>query len=205
MIYNFKKIKGEYAVLNGDGEEIGKVREATFLLNRWADGMSAEPEEMAVLIARDRADAALQCGLACIARADKSKSQVVEFLHNKGFDRKSIGYALERLEEYGYVDDARLAGDLAASAVAAGKGRYYIKNKLQQKGVDRAVMEDALAGVDPAAEYEAALASARILAAGTKEPDLRKKLAKLSRALARDGFGWDVINEALDVIREEEA
>jgi regulatory protein len=125
-----------------------------------------------------------------------------------------------RLVRLGVIEDARFAGMKARAGLSAGRGARRILRDLGQKGVDGEAAREALldaareavgseegeAGeVLRAAEREAAetFARKRRLGSYRKEPppEDRGERAKLWRreagALARAGFGVDVIREVL--------
>ena len=99
----------------------------------------------------------------------------------------------EWLERLGYLDDTAYAHDLAERYAAKGYGVRRVQDELYRRGVPRECWDAALDALDdPAEEIDAFL---RKKLAG-KEPD-RKELKRASDALARRGYQWSDISNAL--------
>jgi regulatory protein len=103
---------------------------------------------------------------------------------------EDIDGAVARARGLGYLDDAAFARALATQR-ARTRGPALIAAELAAKGVDRAVVHDAVSGV-PRAEL---LASARRLAARAAGTDRRVVASRLLRR----GFPGDVVREALEL------
>jgi regulatory protein len=127
----------------------------------------------------------------------KSEKTLRRWLSLKGYLDAPIESAIARLLRAGLIDDVAHAGRMVETASAGGLSKNAIRRKLRQKGIGEEDAERALEAVSD----EEQLASARRLAqrlrprySSLESPAAR---ARLSQALARRGFSWDVIHQAL--------
>ena len=96
------------------------------------------------------------------------------------------GAVLDRFEEVGLIDDAAFAALWVQGRRQRMTSARAMRRELHAKGVDAAVIAEAMP--DAEADYEAALALARkkIRTMGGLEPQVRYR--RLAGALARRGF-----------------
>ena len=99
----------------------------------------------------------------------------------------------DRMEELGFLNDAAYAAQVVRYYSAKGFGEKKLRDELYRRGLPRELWEDALAQAqDPAGAIEAFVE--KKLAGRT--PD-RVELQKVSAALARRGYAWSDISDAL--------
>lgn len=80
---------------------------------------------------------------------DRSEKEIREKILKKGYSETECEEAIAFCREYGYIDDGRFAEHFVHDATALKKyGKTRIRAQLRQKGVDEAVIEEALANVD---------------------------------------------------------
>ena len=103
-------------------------------------------------------------GLSLLARAEQSGFMLRIKLEARGFSRRAVGIAMERLGARGLLDDRRFALAYAASRLAhrssKAEGPMSLVAALLGRGVDRAVAAEAVAEILGPEERAAALASA---------------------------------------------
>lgn len=140
------------------------------------------------------------------ARRGELKSKAIELLMRKPQSRKELGRKLEewggsrgeaeaicdRLKELGYLNEAEYAGRIARHYAAKGFGERKIRDELYRRGVPRELWEEALAQVEDNSETIDAFLEKKLK--GSREP---KEVKKASDALARRGFRWPEISDAL--------
>jgi len=143
---------------------------------------------------RDEPEEAYAAGLRLLARREHSGLELTRKLEQRGFTRASIGPALERLRVAGYLSDARFAGSLARHRAGQGYGDLRIRAELKQHGMERAVVDQALAdlGVDWCVQ---ALAQARRHFA--EAPATSVARARMMRHLTQRGFASGVASAAV--------
>lgn len=119
-----------------------------------------------------------------------------------------IAAVLDRLTRLGYLDDASFAEARARSLVARGSSCRAIRERLRQKGVAAEVVEQALfrVGLDRVDEEgvgsdlvaAVALARRRRFGPWGNPQDRAARRNRELAALARRGFGADVVRRILD-------
>lgn len=117
-------------------------------------------------------------------------------LRGKGFAPEVVAQSIERLTTQGYLNDAKLAADMAERLQARGFGPAGIKQKLAHKGLDRGLVELTLEARDPDRDREAA----RNLLASRFEADALKQArthARAFRFLLRRGYSYDLAKQLL--------
>ncbi|HEY1564744.1 MAG TPA: RecX family transcriptional regulator [Gaiellaceae bacterium] len=115
---------------------------------------------------------------------DRSRQQVDERLARAGVGDDQRAAALAALERIGYVDDARFAGQRAASLADRGYGDEAIRALLAADGVAPDVVGEAVGALRPEAER-----AAEIVASLGASP-------RTAARLARKGFGEDTVEAA---------
>ena len=148
--------------------------------------MSAESQEKAL----NRAAALLEY-------QNRSAQALFDRLVEKGETEQDAAYAVARMQELGYLDDARYGELLARDLTARGYGKARVRQKLREKKVDESVICTLLEEYQPRRDKLAALAASRLRG---KNID-RRELKRTADALFRRGFSWEEIR---DVLREYE-
>ena len=91
---------------------------------------------------------------------------------------------------------------MAEAQAAKPVGIYSFKRKLMVRGISEDDAEEALSRFDDGQQRDACRAAAQSLWRRYGALPPREARAKLSQALARRGFGWDVIEAAVDDLTE---
>ncbi|HHU52324.1 MAG TPA: regulatory protein RecX [Firmicutes bacterium] len=148
---------------------------------------------------------ALDCALTLLGRRPYSRQALRLALEKRAYQPVEIGEALDRLEEWGYLDDRYYAITRIQKYIEEKRGRLFIKNKLQQAGVLPEIINAELDRLYPQAKEREVL---RQLWAGfyahhltTKGRPTSKVLLKWSRRLLAAGFS----EEEVKVCFEQEA
>jgi regulatory protein len=120
---------------------------------------------------------------------DLSRARLDERLRQRGAGEDARAAVLETLERAGLVDDARVAAGRARSLADRGYGNDAIRHALAAEQVDAALVEEAVAALEPEAERAEKLLgpspdvkALRRLAAKGFDPDLLSDLAPEPRA-----------------------
>ena len=139
-----------------------------------------------------------------LSRRDHSEKELREKLRQKGFS-EGADEAIERLRGYGYVDDARFAARYAAELQRVKHyGKKRIEQELFRKGVDRAVIAEALEEMTFDADDLVSLIERKYAGRLGTEKGVSQTVA----ALQRRGYGYREIKDALEQLAqktEEEA
>lgn len=139
----------------------------------------------------------------------RTRAELEEQLAKRGYPDEVGARVLDRLTEVGLVDDADFAEQWVRSRrINAGKGKRALAAELRKKGIDNELIDDALSGIDAAAERERAeeLVQARLRRESLADGDDVKITRRLVGMLARRGYSqslaFDVVSMALTAERE---
>jgi regulatory protein len=80
----------------------------------------------------------------CLARREYGKAELLTRLTAGGFEPETARAAVERLAGEGLQDDRRFAASFIQSRIGQGKGPVRIRLDLQQRGIDAALVQEAL-------------------------------------------------------------
>jgi regulatory protein len=167
-------------------------------------GEVLDAERVKALVAKDEVGRATGSALNLLARRPRSSQEVRTRLRQKGFAEPAIDQALERLENWHYVDDADFARYWVENREAnRPRGRRLLEQELRHKGVDREIARSAIDAAEPdefAAALELATGKARSYA--NLEPQVARR--RLAGFLGRRGYGFDVIGPVLQRVFGEQ-
>ena len=133
----------------------------------------------------------LETAARALARRDLARRRLAERLRRAGVPPAAEQAAVAALARGGVVDDARLARSRARLLAERGWGNAAIADRLERDGIAEAETAAALAELPPERERAAEVAAA------TKD---RRKAAQ---RLARRGFSYDAVEDALGPLDEE--
>lgn len=119
-----------------------------------------------------------------------------DHLRAKGFSQQEIIAVIQELIELRYLDDQDYCCQYFEYAFGKGKGAYRAKKELEQKGVDRSVIEIAFEEYEgEESELERAEKQAAKIADGRQIDE--KLLAKMGRRLTSLGYSSDVVYQII--------
>lgn len=151
--------------------------------------------------------AAMNKALYYLGMRARTEKQMRDYLHKKQIEADIVEAVMERLCEYGYIDDVRYAQRMIETQMQNDKkGKRAIAQKMWQAGIKDEEARAALEGIDEEAELEAARYWVAKLA--EKLRDDPKCREKMYRRLAAKGFGYEIAAQAMREYRqkvEEEA
>lgn len=140
------------------------------------------------------------------ARRSGLKEKALELLSRKPMSRRELEIKLEqweageeerseiccRLEELGFLDDGRYACQVVRHYAAKGYGVRRLRDELYRRGVARELWDEALEQCEDCSEQLDAFLEKKLK--GSCDP---KEIKRASDALARRGYSWSEIREAL--------
>ncbi|MCM1404643.1 MAG: recombination regulator RecX [Prevotella sp.] len=131
--------------------------------------------------------------VAYVLNLPKTEKQVRQWYARKTTDQALIDADIARLQEYHFINDA----DYAQMYVEAKKNKMgigMIRNKLRLNGVDSAIIESALAGIDNQHDF-ALNCVQKYMRSKTLTPENK---SKLFRWLLGKGITYDLCTEVID-------
>ncbi len=164
-------------------------------------GQTLSDAEIAALKAQDAIDQAVDQAVRLLTYRPRSTAEIRRYLGQKGAAPEVIDAALARLEQLGYLDDLAFARFWVANRDEFNpKGPLALRQELSEKGVPRALVDQAMAEVDfTDAAYRALMRRARHL----QGQDRREVKRRVYDFLARRGFAADTIREVAARVLDE--
>jgi len=193
-IKDFRGVMGIYA----DGTLLLRVTKKHFSKAKLSVGDEFEPEEYMDSLAAIQSADAHEFALTCLDFSQRSSSELIKKLVNRGYVRPAAEAVVARLTEAGIIDDERYAKRITETASRKNVGIYAMKRKLMAKGFSEEDTESALEALDDDQQLSAARATADKYRHKYAALPPREARLKLSQALARRGFSWDIISRVLD-------
>ena len=143
-----------------------------------------------------------------LAAKPRSIAELRERLLEKNWtNHEIVDRIIEKLKEYGYLDDEKFASDLALSKLRQRpQGKRRLQQSMSQKKLDREVREQAIAAAFekmPEAELIDRAIEKRLRLKG--KPQTREETKKFYDHLLRQGFGFDLIREKMSVVSKLES
>ena len=133
-------------------------------------------------------------------KRDYSRAELLRKLTEKNIPEAQAEAVVDRLCELGFVDDARYAPIVVRHYAAKGYGRRRVQQELQRRGIPKELWDVALEQMPEQDDTIDRLLSARLRGADIED---RAALKKATDALARKGYSWDEISEAVERARAE--
>lgn len=160
-------------------------------------GQAMTPERLEELSRAETHSRAREDAYRLLSYRARSEKEVADRLARRGYEPEVIEATQEHLRQAGFLNDETFARDWAVSRGKT-RGRAALAQELRQRGVDRQTAAEALAEAQtPEEEREAARREA-VRRVGERPPDRSPQAkARLASALARRGFGWEIIRPLL--------
>lgn len=196
-ITEIRELRGQMEI-SADGSVFLRVRKKHFDKLPVHTGDEIEPEEYLDRLAGIQFPDAYEAALTSLDFSARTVREIEQSLRRKGFVQPVIEAVIARLTESHLIDDKRYAQRLAETSAHKPVGIYAMKRKLRAKGISEEDAEDALDVFDEDQQRTAAKAAAEKLGRKYLTLPAREGKAKLSQALARRGFSWDVVREAVE-------
>ena len=173
---------------------------------RAGDLLSAERQQE--LVDQDAPYRSRERALRLLGLRDRSRREIQMRLRQTGFEAATVDETVEWLTGLGYLDDRRFAGAYVAEKQRGGWGPRRIRAELGAKGVERPVIDEALAVLEDAGTAggggDAVLEQTiRRRFAGQFATDPEAAERRLAGFLARRGYDWDTIGRMIRILRAE--
>ena len=180
-----------------DGERFGSVPPELVRAEGLAVGRELEEAVLARLEGHVEAEAAYRTALRALERRSFARADLGRRLRRKGHAPPAAEAALARLAERGMLDDVAFAANYVETRAARGRGPLRLARDLMAMGVERGVVDRALAAyqreAEPAGDVPLALASKRAAQLGALPRHVRRR--RVLAYLARRGFSGREVTE----------
>lgn len=175
-----------------DGRFYCGMRLETVLRSRLKAGDEVDPARLDEIQLENEKAQALDRAMTHLSASMKTERQMRDYLKKKGYVDAVCDYALEKLREYGFVDDAQYCAQYAESA-GKSMGARRIALELKKRGADEFAIEEVLSA--HGGEAEAAMQTAKKYMKGKEFT--KENLMKAYRHLMGRGFDYDTAKDAL--------
>ena len=165
-------------------------------------GDDVDVEEYAARVAEAQRADAYEAALNSLDLCARTRQELRRSLLARGFVSGAVEATLDRLADSGLINDRRYAERAVEVSAARPVGVYAVRRKLRAKGIAEEDAEAALDMLNDAQQAEAAQRAARSLLRRYASLPAHDGRAKLSQALARRGFSWEAVREAVDAVWE---
>ena len=140
-----------------------------------------------------------------LTRNDRTEHEVREKLSKSGYSESITQAVIDKLLEYGYVDDEDYAKRYLEHLIGKGKGRFSVRESMIRKGLPSELVTFTIEDeYSKELEYEIAEKIALTVLSGLDENEDKAKVsAKINRRLMGRGFAYDVISDVMNEIRNQ--
>lgn len=155
---------------------------------------------------KDAAGSPMDAALKFLGYSARSAREVERYLDDRQYGEVEVYETVERLKDLGLVNDRAYAEDFIRTRLATKPlSRRRLYEQLMAHELDRAVIEEALAGVDDAAERDNARAVADKYARQLAELPAEERAARVLKRLLSRGYAYDDAEAAVRASLMEEA
>ncbi|UJF35408.1 regulatory protein RecX [Paenibacillus hexagrammi] len=194
-----KRSKSRYNIFVND-EYAFSVHEDIMIKHRLMKGEIIHPEHTQTILEDEERNKAYLKALGMIGRRPHSAVEIKRKLKESGFEEVIITWACERLQEQNYVNDEQFAKMWSEHRIySQKKGRNWVKQELQQKGVQKEIVQEAIQAIDPEEEYHGAYKLGHNKWKLTSGSLLDKK-RKTAAFLLRRGYTHSIVNKVLSEV-----
>lgn len=182
-----------------DGRFYCGMKLETVMQNRLKAGMTVTPESLSAMQLESEKQTALDKALTHISASMKTEREVRDYLKKKGYLEDVCDYVLDKMRDYGLVDDLQYAQRYAESA-GKKKGARLIAVELKRKGVSEESIEETISQMEDGTE-----SAKRVLQKYLRGKEInRDTLRKAYGHLLSKGFDYDTASAAIRALGEED-
>jgi len=136
-----QKGKSESFYVELDGENVGTLELETIVKNHLKEGVEIDQDQFNLVKKENDKLVCFSRALKYISSRLKTEKQMREYLKGLKFDYSAIDLAIEKLKNYGYLNDEYYAKTFVEMANQT-KGKRYIRQELLSKGVAQDKIEE---------------------------------------------------------------
>lgn len=182
-----------------DGKFYCGMKLDTVLANGLKVGVNVETNELSRLQLESEKLTALDKALKHISVSMKTEKEIRIFLKGKGYLQDVSDYVLDKMKEYGYVDDETYAASYVEGA-SKRKGSRLLQLELKQKGVDGQIIDSVLSTLEDETESAKRCLEKYMRGKTMDEATLKKAY----RNLLSKGFDYDTCRLAIESLKDED-
>lgn len=181
-----------------DGEFFAGVSLETAIKLRLKVGDSVDETRLNEILKETERTEALNKAADYALKTLKTKRQVKDYLLKKGYSEETVWQAVDKLKEYGYIDDKEYSKRFIESTSKT-QGKRLIEYKLMMKGVKK---EDIAAAYETAETDENSSARALCEKYLMNKEKTKENVLKAYKYLIGKGFSYEQADYAVAPYRE---
>ena len=182
-----------------DGEFFVGVSLETVLKLRLKVGDTVDGEKLSEIVSEAERVDAMKKAADYALKTLKTKRQVKDYLLKKGYSEETVWHTVDKLKEYGYIDDKEYSKRFIEST-AKTQGRRLIEYKLMMKGVKK----EEIASAYEIAETDDNENAKRLAEKYLKNKEITKEnVLKTYKYLIGKGFSYEQADYAVAPYRED--
>ncbi len=127
----------------------------------------------------------------------RTKKEVYQYLKDLDASESQIKSLIKKLISIAYIDDERYIVSFLSEYIKKKKGKKYIIQTLENKGIDKNLIDKYIDSYTYDIEYNNAMeVSYKLAKTITKNPTRKQKL-QINNKLLTDGYSYEIINKVL--------
>ena len=187
-----KRVEGRWLAMLEDSSilRIGENEVIDFSLYA---GKELSEEEAQKLLNSAKRSALKEKTIELLSRKPQSRWEMERKLEQWEAGEEETKVICDRMEELGFLDDAQYAQRIVRHYSAKGFGERKLRDELYRRGIPRELWQQAMEQQQDSESHLDSFIAKKL--AG--KPMDRRNMKKVSDALARRGYRWSEINEAM--------
>lgn len=191
-----QKGKSEEYYLEIDGEKKGTIQLETIYKHHLKQGQEIDDQTFNIIKEESDRLTCFSKALAYISSRLKTEKQMKEYLLGKGYTYVVVNESLDKLKNYGYLNDEYYAKTYA-EITGKNKGKLYIKQQLFIKGVKSEIVDNLMQELEN--DDDACNEVCSKWLKNKKLPLEQKDREKLYRFLLARGFEYETIKHSINL------
>lgn len=174
------------------------VHESVLVKFGLTKGMTLENWSLDDMVYEDEIQKAFNRALHYLGFRMRSEHEVKQKLLELGYGEAIILEAIVKLRNLGFLNDKNFSKALLETQKnTSGQGPRAIRQKLQQKGIDKELQEKVLNEYSEAEQLEVARKIVEKEARRNRTESPQQKERRIHNSLLRKGYSYEIINDAL--------
>ncbi|MQS76597.1 recombination regulator RecX [Companilactobacillus halodurans] len=193
-----QKRKGRYNIYL-DGKYSFPVAENTLIEFRLMNGVELTDGQIKEIQSRENVNKAYGDAVNYLSYQLRTEKEIKEYLYKKEYHRDAVDLTIDRLKDLHYIDDENYAQSFINTQLRmSANGPKIIEQKMLQKGVPSAVIQNKLDEIDQDILVENAIEFAKKQVRKQKRASFKQMLNKLRQSLYQKGFNKEIIDETIN-------
>ncbi|MFK2826174.1 recombination regulator RecX [Bacillus sp. B190/17] len=192
-----QKLKDRYNIFI-DEKYAFSVDESVLIQFELRKGMELTDEKLAAIFQQDAVRQGMNAAIHFLSIRMRSEKEVRDFLVKKEVTNEAAEEVIRSLYRLSYLDDAQFAEAYANTQMnTSDKGPQLIERELKEKGIADVLIKKVLAPFEFRFQLEKSVKLAEKYRQKYRNESLIIQKQKIEQMLARKGYSWNVIHEAL--------